>query len=201
MIDGGGNNREKKMAEIPVEKKSGIPWWVWLLLALLLLALLWWLLTDDDEVEPVVVDDDAALIADPDDDGAPELTDAVDGNAITDLSLIASRADGSLEGRPVRLTGVRAGSVPEDAGFWLIPAEGGTDRDRVWVVLEEVLTPDTPIEGRVDVDEGDLVDVVGVMRRAESGAPEGAAIPGPTANLPDGIPHFIYASRVTQSGN
>ena len=186
------------MAEIPVEKKGGIPWWVWLLLALLLLALLFWLLNDDDD--EVVVDDtdEAALVADPDDDGLPEVTDAA-GAVLTSLALIASTSDGSLEGREVNLTGVRAGSVPEDAGFWLIPAEGGTDQDRVWVVLEEVRTPNTPIEGRVDVDEGDLVDVVGVMRSAESGAPEGAAIPGPTAGLPDGIPHYIYASRVTQS--
>jgi hypothetical protein len=29
-----------EMAEIPVERKGGVPWWVWLLGALLLLALL-----------------------------------------------------------------------------------------------------------------------------------------------------------------
>ena len=185
------------MAEIPVEKKGGIPWWVWLLLLALLLALLFWLLADDDdEVETAVVDDDAALVAAPVDDDAALVTDDA-GGPITDLALIATTADGSLEGRDVQLSGVRAGSVPEDAGFWLVPAAGGADR--VWVVLEEVRTPNTPIEGRVDVDEGDLVDVVGVMRSAESGAPQGAAIPGPTANLPDGVAHFIYASRVTQA--
>ena len=187
------------MAEIPVEKKGGIPWWVWLLLLLALALLLWFLLADnDDDVEAVATEDDAALIADPDDDGLPEVTDAA-GETITDLALIANNSDGSLDGRRVELTGVTAGSVPEDAGFYILAP--GTTQERVWVVLEEVRTPDTPIEGRVDVDQGDTVDIVGVMRRAGEGAPEGAAIPGPTADLPDGISHFIYASRVTQSGD
>lgn len=194
------------MAEIPVERKGGIPWWVWLLLALLLLALLWWLLVDDDD-EVAVVDTGAPAVVETDGGALPAETAAAGAAAgaaaadgpITDLALIASRSDGSLDGRPVRLTGVRAGSVPEDAGFWLIPAAGDTQRDRVWVVLEEVRTPNTPIEGRVDVDEGDVVDVVGVMRRAGSDAREGAAIPGPTAPLPDGVPHYIYATSVTQS--
>ena len=187
------------MAEIPVEKKSGgIPWWVWLLLLLLLAALLWFLLAGNDDDDALVDDDNAALIADPDDDGLPEVTDAA-GPVITDLALITSTPDGSLAGREVNLTGVTAGSVPEDAGFWIMANSDAAEQDRVWVVLEEVRTPGTPIEGRVDVDEGDVVDIVGVMRRAESGAPVGAAIPGPTAELPDDIQHFIYASRVTQS--
>ena len=44
------------MADIDIERKRGIPWWVWLL-ALLLVALLVWLLLgamdDDDDVETV----------------------------------------------------------------------------------------------------------------------------------------------------
>ena len=135
-----------------------------------------------------------AAIADTDDEGVVQ---GGDGEAITDLAMIADTSDGSLEGRSVELSGVRAGSVPDDAGFWL---DAGNDK-RVWVVLEEVETPGTPIEGRVDVDEGDLVDVTGVIRSASGGAPSGAAIPGPTAPLPDGVDHFIYASRVMQSAS
>lgn len=37
------------MAEIPVQKKGGIPWWVWLLLAALAIVLLIWWMTDDDD--------------------------------------------------------------------------------------------------------------------------------------------------------
>ena len=49
------------MATIPVEKKAGVPWWLWLL-GLLLLALLIWFffLRDNDEV--AVVDDTEAVV-------------------------------------------------------------------------------------------------------------------------------------------
>ncbi len=181
------------MAEIPVEKKSGFPWWLLLLLAALLIAALIWFLSGDDEEEIVA---DPALVEEP---LAPIGTDELvtDGDAITDLDLIATTSDGSLEGRAVNLTGVEAGPVPDDAGFWL-NASGG---ERVWVVLEEVRTPNTPIEGRVDVDEGDRVDVVGTIVSASDGSPPGAAIPGPTEPLPEGINHFILAERVTQSAS
>lgn len=183
------------MAEIPVEKKGGIPWWVWLLLALLLLALLWWLLTRDDEevavvepVAPAVVETDTGVLP-----AEPVVADTAAG-PITDLTTITSTTDSSLVGREVRLTGVTAGPVPDDAGFWLVGAGG----ERVWVVLQEVRTPNTPIEGRVDVDEGDTVDVVGTYTD-DASARQGAAIPGPTKPLPDGVTKYILASRVTQS--
>jgi hypothetical protein len=36
--------KEKTMAEIPVERKSGAPWWLWLIGLLLIIAVLWfWL--------------------------------------------------------------------------------------------------------------------------------------------------------------
>jgi len=37
------------MAEIPVERKSGFPWWLLLIGALLLAVLLWFLLADNDD--------------------------------------------------------------------------------------------------------------------------------------------------------
>lgn len=191
------------MAEIPVEKKGGIPWWVWLLLALLLLGLLFWLFADDDEAEivdpvaPVAVETDVGAL--PADDAA--LAGAAAGTAagvaadgpITDLATIASATDDSLVGREVRLTNVLAPAVPEDAGFWV-----GEGSERVWVVLEEVRTPGTPIEGRVNVDPGDRVDIIGTLR-SNPEARAGAAIPGPTAPLPEGVTRYIYATRVTQS--
>lgn len=186
------------MAEIPVERKGGIPWWVWLLLALLLLALLWWLLADDDEevavvvpVAPAVVDTDTGVVPA---EAAVVGTAAAATGPITDLTAITSSTDGSLAGREVRLTGVTAGPVPDDAGFWL----GGAGGERVWVVLEEVRTPNTPVEGRVDVNEGDTVDVIGTYVDNAS-ARQGAAIPGPTQPLPEGVTRYILASRVTQS--
>ena len=114
------------MAEIPVEKKSGgIPWWVWLLLALLLIGLLIWLLSAGDDDDEVAVIDDNAVEQVDDTTGiaaaagtGADADTLGDGDVITDLAMIANTSDGSLEGRPVRLTGVEAGSVPEDAGFY-----------------------------------------------------------------------------------
>lgn len=44
------------MAEIPVQKKGGIPWWVWLLLAALAIVLLIWWMTDDDDARTPAAD-------------------------------------------------------------------------------------------------------------------------------------------------
>lgn len=37
------------MAEIPVKKKSGVPFWVWLILLVIIALLAWWILADDDD--------------------------------------------------------------------------------------------------------------------------------------------------------
>ncbi|MDT0575284.1 hypothetical protein RM533_03700 [Croceicoccus sp. F390] len=182
------------MAEIPVEKKGGIPWWVWLLLAAIIVALLIWAFSDDDDVEVV---DNAAVVGAPVEPSVTEDTVApvVADGAITDLSTLLAATDGSLVGRDVQLTNVLAGDVPDDAGFWIM----GDNNQKMWVVLDEVRTPNTPIEGRVDVDKGDRVDIVGTVRSADAGSPPDAAIPGPTKPLPEGVSQFIYASRVLQS--
>ena len=56
------------MAEIPVEKKSGMPWWGWLTAALAVLALIWLVFGDSIENEvdaqsSVTGTDGAATIA------------------------------------------------------------------------------------------------------------------------------------------
>ena len=182
------------MAEIPIERKSTIPWWVWALLAALLLALLVWWISDDDEVDDAEVVATTAPVVETDTGVAAPVDDTAETGAITELSAITSGTAASLIGREVRLTGVTAGSVPEDAGFWIADASG----QRVWVVLDEVRTPDTQIEGRVDVDEGDAVDIMGTLRSV-SEQPTGAALPGPTAPLPDGVDYYIFAERVMQT--
>ncbi|MGB3795193.1 MAG: hypothetical protein WA957_02710, partial [Alteraurantiacibacter sp.] len=84
------------MAEIPVEKKSGVPGWLWLLLALILLALaIWWFASQADEPDetPEAVaqtelldgDDDFGVLDDtgeaPTVDAAPEAIAGVAGLA------------------------------------------------------------------------------------------------------------------------
>lgn len=188
------------MAEIPIEKKrSGIPAWLWLLLAVVVAGILLWLVVgrEDDRLPetPVATAPYAPAAGGMNGaDGSAATSRAADG-PITDLATLLAGPDEAVVGREVRLSNVAAGEVPADAGFWITGANGA----REYVVLHEVRTPNTPIEGRVDVDKGDRVDIVGTVRPASAGAPEGAAIPGPTAPLPDGISHYIDATRVTKA--
>lgn len=187
------------MAEIPIEKKrSGIPAWLWLLLAVVVAGILLWLLLgrEDNRLPetPVASAPYASAAGGVAGAGAGAETGAANG-PITDLATLLAGPDEAVVGREVRLSNVPAGEVPADAGFWITGENGA----REYVVLHEVRTPNTPIEGRVDVDQGDRVDIVGTVRPASAGAPEGAAIPGPTAPLPDGINHYIDATRVTKA--
>lgn len=174
------------MAEINIEKKSGSKWWLWLLLIAGIIALLFWLFSGNDNDEQVV--DNQAVAA------APVDTDAgmADG-PITSLAMITGNTDGSLVGREVMLRDVPVGDVNGDANFWIT----GDNGERVYVVLNEVATPNTPIEGQVDVDAGDNVNIAGTIRSASDGAPEGAAMGTPTDPLPEGITQYIYAQSAT----
>ena len=133
------------MAEIPVEKKSGLGW-LWILLALLLLALLAWLLLsgDDDEVEPVVAEPVAE---------APLLPPA-----------------GALVvGENIDLDGVEVTELAGDMAFY-IDHEG----QRVPVFFDEVPTPGTPTEGQLDINQGSILNIDGEVRAATDTLPEGA---------------------------
>lgn len=185
------------MTEIPIERKSkgGVPWWVWLLIGLVIAAVLWWLLTgrDNDRVTPAPAAVTQAELAttEPTDVGQ----DTAAAGPITDLGTLASSNDREVVGRRVRLTNVPAGEVPADAGFWITGDNGA----REYVILHEVRTPSTPIEGKIDVNQGDRLDVTGTVRSASNGVPEDAAIPGPTAPLPAAVKHYIDAESVTKT--
>ena len=190
------------MAEIPVEKKSGIPWWVWLLLALLIAALLWWLLDDGDEPEQVAAapyeevaapaDAGAAPIAPVDADATAGSTtaDAAAGAAspgvIRDLSAVrGADASGEIVGRQVELSSVPVLEMVSDAGFYI----GSSPADRVYVLLNEQETPNQPGEGRVNVNKGQTIDLSGAVRSAAD-VPAGLF-------LPQGVERYIWAQRVT----
>lgn len=181
------------MAEIPIERKNkGVAWWVWLLIALLIAAILWWLLAgrDDDGVAqpqaPAAVSQTAVV---------PTGGEQAAAGPITDLGTLLTGTDDAVVGRQVQLTNVPAGDVPADAGFWITGENGA----REYVILHEVRTPNTPIEGKIDVNKGDRLDITGTVRSASEGVPKDAAIPGPTAPLPDGVKHYIDAESVTKT--
>lgn len=177
------------MAEIPVQKKGGVPWWVWLLLLALVAVLLIWWIADDDEVETAAVDpvatETVAPIV-PNDTNAMQVT--ADG-PITDLAMLTGSIDPAWEGRQVQLTRVPVQSVVGDASFWV----GTSETSRVYAVLTEERTPNTPIEGEVDIDTGDVVNLAGTIRSG-SAPLEGAAMGTPTDPLPQGVERYIIVS-------
>lgn len=155
------------MAEIPVQRKGGMPWWGWALLAVLAVALLIWLFTsmnDADREEAVNL-------------RAPAVLAAADAPATT---IAAARS--AEPGRAVALEGVRVLSVLGDRGFLVGPSA----EESVLVVLDQTPTPNTPTEGRYDVTAGQMVDVNGVVRSVRD-------IPGVIQNLPPNTRTVIYA--------
>jgi hypothetical protein len=123
------------MANIPVERDTSRPWWIWLL-GLLLLALLIWLL-----VELLSDDDDAELATvDPVEEVTP-VAPAPVADAEMDLSNLYV----------TRVTG--------DRTFYVSPSADNTTEEML-VVLDQNMSPDVGgIEGQVDINAGQMVDL------------------------------------------
>lgn len=157
------------MAEIPVSRKGGIPWWAWALLAVLAVVLLIWLLssTNDDREGAVALREPAVLAA-------------TEAPATTIAAVMTAEP-----GREVALESVRVQEVLGDRGFLVGPSANQS----VLVVLDEQPTPATPTEGRYDVTAGQLVDVNGVVRSVEN-------IPGAIENLPTNTRIVVYAQSL-----
>lgn len=134
------------MAEIPVQKKSSMTW-LWVLLALILAALLlWWILDNDEEPVP----------------GIGEVAGTTEGPITTIEAILASTDPTALVGREVRLDSVQVQSVPDDRAFLVGPDANRT----VLVMLNEDATPISRVEGEVDVNPGQVVNVTGTVRSA-----------------------------------
>jgi hypothetical protein len=161
------------MTNIPIEKKKGVPWWVWLLIVLLVLAgawLLFGLLNDDDS--DVAVADEGSSVTETDTATGEEdeNEDAATGDGagptqtgpITDLTAVFGAADAaSLVGRQVQLDEpVLVQSVVGDATFWVGPSQD----QQVFVFLEENADAAGP-EGLVDVNEGQRVLITGTAEQ------------------------------------
>jgi hypothetical protein len=167
--------RGKAMAEIPVEKKSGKSW-LWIILALILLALLaWWLLNDDGDEVVEYTDNDTVA--------ASTATGAAAG-------AVAGAATAGTEplaiGQEADLDNVRVTSVVGDAVF-NIDAGG----QNMLVVFHEGETPNAPVEGGIDINEGSVLSLEGTVRAASEPLPEGI-----TAEIPAGTDRYILANRI-----
>lgn len=172
------------MAEIPVERKSRVPWWLWLIALLLLGLLLWWLFDKPGPRyvtgEPESVD--AAATA-PSESAAPVETAAVTGPPITDVLLIVDAPDRPvLAGREVRLTNAPVLDVVGDRTFFV----GPDANRRLFVVLNE--TP-VPGDSAIDINAGQTVNLQGVLRRPGDGVIGGQPIEG----MPADTDLFLHA--------
>jgi hypothetical protein len=155
------------MAEIPVERKGGIPWWAWALLALLAAVLLIWLFNQNDDPEVAVL-------------GAPTAQVAAIGPVTTIAAAMTAEP-----GREVALQDVQVQRVVGDRGFLV----GSNDGEAMFVVLDQSPTPGTPTEGRYDVTAGQTIDVNGVMRSTDD-------VPGRIEGLPPNTRTVIYAQSL-----
>ena len=167
------------MAEIPVTKKSGIPWWVWAILAAIILLLLFLFLGGDDDADVAEVETDRQVVA-------TETTTGTD--TITDLTTIA-QGTAALAGRQVDVDGVRVESMAGDRGFTVTDGSGAN----VFVVIDEVVPgPDSGADGDVNVDAGQTVDIRGEVFEVLNGRVNNEPIEG----LPAGTQIMVYASEV-----
>lgn len=152
------------MANIPVERTSSTPWWLWLL-GLLLLALLIWflvgLLGDDEEVveaDPIEAIEPAPAVA-PVDPAEPVDDDAT----ITSLTALDEALEAGNAGAAVNLTGATVSSLAGDSTFYV-----GDGTNRALVVLEDLGEseggPGTGADGAFNVDAGDTVTLRGTVR-------------------------------------
>lgn len=136
------------MAEIPVEKKSGFPWWAWVLLALLLVALLWWLISAFDNDDDVVVADNAPVV---EESMAPVPVPVVaDANASIDIASILANPQAYI-GKTYTADKVAVGEVATDRGFWI--TNGG--KRMLAIVIDQ------PREVRVDINAGQDLRITG----------------------------------------
>lgn len=146
------------MAEIPVEKKSGLPWWVWLLLLLLLVGLIWWLIAgtnDDEEVD--VVNTTPVIEETVDPAAAPTVA------AMTVPAILANPQ--AYIGQTYTAERASVGEVATDRGFWI--TENG--ERMLAIVIDE------PREERVDINQGQTLRITGGTLRDATATPD---IPG-----------------------
>ena len=84
------------------------------------------------------------------------------GNEITDYSVLVNPQNPqSLVGKRVRLTNMKVQSVVGDRTFYVGPSES----QRVFVVLDQVKTPNTATEGRYDINAGQTISINGIVEK------------------------------------
>lgn len=79
--------------------------------------------------------------------------------AVDDIAVVLDSA-AAYEGRTVQFTDVNVQDVVGDSIFWI----GPTSEQRLFVLLIEQRTPDTPTEGRYNINSGQTISITGTLR-------------------------------------
>lgn len=175
------------MAEIPVEKKSSMAWLWWLLLLAGIIALLWWALAGDDDDTVDTLDDDVVATDTMDTDDTLDTGDALNTGEVTAITGLAGLAGlGDMIGREVELSGVAVNEVVGDEAFTV-----GEGDNETLVMFDEERTPNTAMEGNVDVNPGSNVTITGTVRDYTADVPESVS-----REIADNTNAKIFASRV-----
>ncbi len=159
------------MANIPVERKGGTPWWTWLLALLAIIGLIW-LIAELFDDEP---DEDDVAVVDP-----VEPLDQPDPMDVdTEITSFAALANGTaLVGREVDLDGMNVVELTGDSSFVVAPGTG--TGEGALVVLEDMgewkIGPGTGEDGEYDVNEGNMIDVGGTIRAFDETVPDYAEL-------------------------
>jgi hypothetical protein len=154
------------MARIPVERKQGIPGWLWPLLGLVVLVLvglfLWSLSQDRQVAGPATTGAGAPAAKRAPTAAAPPAPAA--GAPIADVPIGQPDKLAALAGKSVQLTNAKVQDVVGDKTFWV----GPSDTQRLFVFLEEDGTARQNVEGKVDVNQGQTVTIDGEIRKLPS---------------------------------
>ncbi len=178
------------MAEIPIERKGGIPWWAWLLGLLALLLLLILLMRGCNDRAVVVNDNNnsnanrvasnananananlnnantgAGTSGNMNANGSNPAQVNVNGGPLTDLATFVSATDrASFIGRSAQLTGVEVQRVLSDRAFTVGPRRG----QELYVILDDRLNSGGA-EKKVVVKPGQKLTLSGSLVKPPSG--------------------------------
>lgn len=168
------------MANIPVERKGGTPWWTWLLALLAVIGLIWLitaLFGDEPDADgPIGTEDDIGMMDDTElgDDGMDDMAAT---GAITSFAALAEGA--TNVGRDVDLDGMNVVTLTGDSSFVIGP---GTNAGQgALVVLTDLgewrVGPGDGSDGEYDVNEGNTLDIEGTVRAFDESVPDYAEMP------------------------
>ena len=171
------------MADIPIERKGGIPWWAWLLGLLALLLLLAFLMrgcTDRGAVVETNNNDNRAIVNTNGNDNARSTSANLNSNQtsdgsgqvkvsngpMTDVTSFALASDkGSYVGRQAQLTGVEVQRVVSDRAFTV----GAKRGEELYVLLDDSLNAGGA-EHKVVVKPGQRLTLAGPLEKPAGSA-------------------------------